>query len=111
MDKKRSYLNKAALQKRKKYVLVWALVRLRSQRYMAVYLLRSRKAVYLVEKKYGTAKRTVGSLVLYGNCWSVDAPARQLKISLRLVKYRPDVVDAHSRCVEFPKNRVRAFGD
>jgi hypothetical protein len=48
---------------------------------------------------------------IYGSCLSVDPPARQLDISLRLVENRPDVVDAHSRCVKFPKNCIRAFGD
>ena len=47
----------------------------------------------------------------YGSYWSVNPPARQLEISLSLVKNRPDVVNAHSGCIKFPKNRVCAFGD
>jgi hypothetical protein len=68
-------LNNAALKKRKKYVL-----------------LRSCKAVYLVEEKYCTA-------------------ARQLEVAFRLVENRPDVIDAYSRRAKFPKNCVRTFSD
>lgn len=41
----------------------------------------------------------------------VHPPARQLEIAFRLVKNRPDVIDAYSRCAKFLENCVRVFGD
>jgi hypothetical protein len=43
--------------------------------------------------------------------WSIDSPARQLDITLRLIENWPDVIDAYSRCAKFLENRVGAFGD
>ena len=41
----------------------------------------------------------------------VHSPARQLKISFRLVENRPNVINAYSRCTKFLEICVRAFGD
>jgi hypothetical protein len=41
----------------------------------------------------------------------VHPPARQLKISYRLVENRPYVINAYSRCAKFLEICVRAFGD